>query len=467
MAWVERMIPSEQDEQFESWRKEFQQERLLRIVREREIMKETAKRCKSYQVREQEANEAIERKRQAILAQRKAATVQATMRFQRNLPGFTVMDPDKFDRAIETITGRQLSNRSTPRRVTTQQHQQQQRPKSNTTFRRSISMEELGSQQYQQQQQQITNPYKTEQRHQTILARTNSVTHIPQHTNQVQYTSPLQEVQRRVLNDFAAQVQSTINQQQQQQQQQQFDETNTWDRESIDSLEESNSYQPQQIISSHNISGPIVRPTQVINIQTKQTQQPSTVNNSAFKTMTIDDQQEILRRSYHESFFVKNTPVTGNEQVNAWLGAGKISLVPNKHTDIIDKPSSLDGTDSEINGRRKSILKRSPSVDSNSKNSVKNTKQIVPPKKPIAPQTRTIGEKSRVKDSLDVINTKLLKEIEIQKKTVRFASDTDSERCASDTRLVKQSDRDNEQQTPLRRIQSAAILTLPNRPPIK
>ncbi|CAF4379859.1 unnamed protein product, partial [Adineta steineri] len=113
------------------------------------------------------------------------------------------------------------------------------------------------------------------------------------------------------------------------------------------------------------------------------------------------------------------------------------------------------------------ILKRSPSVDSNSKNSVKNTKQIVPPKKPIAPQTRTIGEKSRVKDSLDVINTKLLKEIEIQKKTVRFASDTDSERCASDTRLVKQSDRDNEQQTPLRRIQSAAILTLPNRPPMK
>ncbi|CAF4432288.1 unnamed protein product, partial [Adineta steineri] len=150
-----------------------------------------------------------------------------------------------------------------------------------------------------------------------------------------------------------------------QQQQQQFDETNTWDRESIDSLEESNSYQPQQIISSHNISGPIVRPTQIINIQTKQTQQPSTVNNSAFKTMTIDDQQEILRRSYHESFFVKNTPVTGNEQVNAWLGAGKISLVQNKHTDIIDKPSSLDGTDSEINGRRKSILKRSPSVDSN------------------------------------------------------------------------------------------------------
>jgi hypothetical protein len=40
------VFSSDQDEQFESWRKEFQQERLLRIVREREIMKETAKRCK-------------------------------------------------------------------------------------------------------------------------------------------------------------------------------------------------------------------------------------------------------------------------------------------------------------------------------------------------------------------------------------------------------------------------------------
>jgi hypothetical protein len=46
---------------------------------------------RSYQIREQETNDAIERKRQSILAQRKAQTVQATMRFQRNLPGFTVM----------------------------------------------------------------------------------------------------------------------------------------------------------------------------------------------------------------------------------------------------------------------------------------------------------------------------------------------------------------------------------------
>ncbi|CAF4922089.1 unnamed protein product, partial [Rotaria magnacalcarata] len=54
--------------------------------------------------------------------------------------------PDKFDRAIETITGRQLSNRSTPRRTSImQQQQQQQRVKSNTMLRRSLSMEELGS----------------------------------------------------------------------------------------------------------------------------------------------------------------------------------------------------------------------------------------------------------------------------------------------------------------------------------
>ncbi len=53
--------------------------------------------CKrSYQIREQEANDALQRKRQAILAQRKAATVQATMRFQRNLPGFTVMGKLSF-----------------------------------------------------------------------------------------------------------------------------------------------------------------------------------------------------------------------------------------------------------------------------------------------------------------------------------------------------------------------------------
>ena len=87
---------SNQDEQFESWRKEFQQERLLRIVREREMMKETKKAMpvseilsscflsivcttnernvstRSYQVREQQANDALERKRQAILAQTKS-----------------------------------------------------------------------------------------------------------------------------------------------------------------------------------------------------------------------------------------------------------------------------------------------------------------------------------------------------------------------------------------------------------
>jgi hypothetical protein len=58
------------------------------------LMKRICKR--SYQIREQEANDALQRKRQAILAQRKAATVQATMRFQRNLPGFTVMGKLSF-----------------------------------------------------------------------------------------------------------------------------------------------------------------------------------------------------------------------------------------------------------------------------------------------------------------------------------------------------------------------------------
>ncbi|CAF2545658.1 unnamed protein product [Rotaria sp. Silwood2] len=448
MAWVERMLPSDQDEQFESWRKEFQQERLLRIVREREIMKETAKRCKSYKIREQEANDALERKRQNILAQRKATNVQATMRFQRNLPGFTVMDQDKFDRAIETITGRQLSNRSTPRRPLVQQ---QQRVKPHTILRRSISMEELGS------RQQISDSQRTDQRNQMILTRTNSVTQVPQYTNQVQYTSPLQEVQRRVLNDFAAQIQSTLNQNEQ------FNETNTWERESMDSLEASNHFHPQQIIATPKITGPIIRPNHVVNIQTKKIQQ-SITNNSTLESMINHDQQEMLRRSYHESFFVKNTPVTGDEQVTAWLGANKISKTSNKHIDIVEKTSSLDGNDPETNGKRKSILKRSPSVDSNS---ATNTKPIVATRKETsAPQVRTVGNKPRVKDSLEVINAKLLKELETQKKTVRFAQDSNNERCASDTQLVKEPIIDNEQ-TSLRRVQSAALLTPPNRQPIK
>ncbi|CAF3624697.1 unnamed protein product [Rotaria sordida] len=472
MAWVERMLPSDQDEQFESWRKEFQQERLLRIVREREIMKETAKRCKSYKIREQEATDALERKRQNILAQRKAANVQATMRFQRNLPGFTVMDQDKFDRAIETITGRQLSNRSTPRRLSMQQQQQQQqqRAKTNTILRRSISMEELGS------RQQISNSHRIDQRNQIILNRTNSVTQVPQYVNQVQYTSPLQEVQRRVLNDFAAQIQSTLNQNEQ------FNETNTWEHESMDSLETSNHFHPQQIIAPTKITGPIIRPNHVVNIQTKKLQQ-SIINNSTLQSITNHDQQEMLRRSYHESFFVKTTPVTGDEQVTAWLGVNKISTTTsNKNIDIMGKPVSLDGNDSEINGKRKSILKRSPSVDSNS---ATNIKPIVTRRKQTsAPQVRTVGDKVHVKDSLEVINAKLLKELEIQKKTVRFAQDSNNERCASDTQLVREpvigieNKKENEkknsyrkyldnEQTSLRRVQSAALLTPPNRQPMK
>ncbi|CAF1664191.1 unnamed protein product [Rotaria magnacalcarata] len=446
---------SEQDEQFESWRKEFQQERLLRIVREREIMKETAKRCKSYKVREQEATDALERKRQNILAQRKAANVQATMRFQRNLPGFTVMDPDKFDRAIETITGRQLSNRSTPRRTSIMQQQQQpQRVKSNTMLRRSLSMEELGS------RQQMSNVQRINQMNQTILTRTNSVTQVPQYTNQVQYTSPLHEVQRRVLNDFAAQVQSTLNQNEQ------FSDANTWDRESVDSLEKSNDYHQQQIISQPRLAGPIVRQNHVVNIQTKKTQ-PLLTNNSQFDSTASPDQQELLRRSYHESFFVKNTPVTGDEQVTAWLGANKTATIPNnKHNNATAKPSSLDGNDPETNGRRKSILKRSPSIDSNPMNSPMNTKPMMETRIANIPQKRTTNDKVVVKDSLEVKNAKLLKELETQKKTVRFAQDSTNERCASDTELVKPPEI-GDQQTSLRRVQSAALLTLPSRSPMK
>ena len=118
------------------------------------------------------------------------------MRFQRNLPGFTVMgkgcsshsrlldpcllailfsDPDKFDRAIETITGRQVSSRSTPRRTSAMHQPAHQRFKTNTTFRRSISMDDLGARQAMEQD------YRMEQRNATtMLTRTNSVTQVPQ-----------------------------------------------------------------------------------------------------------------------------------------------------------------------------------------------------------------------------------------------------------------------------------------------
>jgi hypothetical protein len=244
--------------------------------------------------------------------------------------------------------------------------------------------------------QQIShNPHRTDQRNQTILTRTNSVTQVPQYVNQIQYTSPLQEVQRRVLNDFAAQVQSTFNQPQQ------FDETNTWEHESIDSLEASNHFHPQQIITPAKVTGPIVRPNHIVNIQSKKSQESPPLS---------ADQQDLLRRSYHESFFVKNTPVTGEEQVTAWLGASKIPTTLNKHVDIVEKPSSYDGNDSDLNAKRKSILKRSPSVESNTT----NTKPIPVTRKANISQAHTIGDKARVKDSLEVINAKLLKELDIQ-----------------------------------------------------
>lgn len=342
----------------------------------------------------------MERKRQAILAQRKATTVQATMRFQRNMPGFTVMgqlvfslkldrvlfysiDPNKFDQAIETITGRQVSNRSTPRRPNAMQ---QQRFKDNTTFRRSISMEDLRS------RQPTSNPPRMDHRNQQIFTRTNSVSQIPQYQNQLQYTSPLHEVQRRVLDDFAAEIHSTLTQPQSQHHPQ-FDEGNTWEYESVDSLEASNQFHPQQITSTPKITGPIVRPNHPVNIQSRK------INHSPLESTGVTDQHELLQRSYHESFFVKNTPVTGDEQVSAWLGATKNATT----SDITD-------ADSEANAKRKSILKRSPSVESNTPH------PIIIPRKNSVPQARTVGDKARVKDSLEVINAKLLKELDIQVK---------------------------------------------------
>ena len=46
----------------------------------------------------------------------------------------------------------------------------------------------------------------------------------------------------------------------------------------------------------------------------------------AIQSLSVEDQQELLRRSYHESFFVKNTPVTGDEQVTAWLDVNRTGV---------------------------------------------------------------------------------------------------------------------------------------------
>jgi len=264
-------------------------------------------------------------------------------------------------------------------------------------------MEDVGS------RQPISNHHRIDQRNQTMLTRTNSVTHVPQYVNQIQYTSPLQEVQRRVLNDFAAQIQTTLHQQEQQ-----FDEVNTWEYESVDSLEVSNNHHPQQIILPSKITGPIVPSNRIVNIQSKKS------NTSAFESTVPTDQQDLLTRSYHESFFVKNTPVTGEEQVTAWLGVNKTPATSNKHVGIIEKPPSYDGNDSETNAKRKSILKRSPSVDSNNSKPVMNTKPVAAARKVPVPQARTVGDKVRVKDSLEVINAKLLKELDIQVKNLNL-----------------------------------------------
>lgn len=185
-----------------------------------------------------------------------------------------------------------------------------------------------------------------------------------------------------MLNDFAAQVHSTF--------QPQFEENNNrWERESADSLETSNQYPPTRA------TGPIVRSKPVMNVQS-----------------SIPDQQELLRRSYHESFFVKNTPVTGDEQVTAWLGVTRTG----KQTNLMDKAPSLDGNDSEMNSsKRKSILKRSPSLDSHSMQTKPSKKDNPQPPRPPA---RPAKEKVRVKDSLEVINAKILKELDIQVETI-------------------------------------------------
>jgi hypothetical protein len=133
--------------------------------------------------------------------------------------------------------------------------------------------------------------------------------------------------------------------------------------------------------------------------------------------MKPNDQHELLRRSYHESFFVKNTPVTSDEQVTAWLG---VNRTPTKQNDIIEKASSVDE-----NEKRKSILKRSPSMDSNTTNPLMNTKTVEIKKAPV-PQPRN---KVRVKDSLEVINAKLFKELDIQVNNEIFSISIDYLLC--------------------------------------
>lgn len=116
-----------------------------------------------------------------------------------------------------------------------------------------------------------------------------------------------------------------------------------------------------------------------------------------------------MRRSYHESFFVKNTPVTGNEQVTAWLGVDNPCVDTKKQLNILEKAPSVDGNESETNSRRKSILKRSPSLDSKSN----DPKTKFPTKIPTT-QTKVAANRNRVKDSLEVMNTKLCKDLENQ-----------------------------------------------------
>ena len=215
----------------------------------------------------------------------------------------------------------------------------------------------------------------------------------------------MHEVQRRVINDFAAQVQSTL-------QTPQNEPFNTWERESVDSLETSNKFFSQQATIAPKVTGPIVRSNHPLTLSSKQSQiSTNTISMNEGKTNT--EIQEQLRRSYHESFFVKNTPVTGDEQVSAWLGVNRVQIEKSRKPDLVEKASSVDDNESESNTKRKSILKRSPSVDSQS-NSAKHMTAKAAGRQGTVPQSRTANNKVRVKDSLEVINTKLLKDLETQ-----------------------------------------------------
>jgi hypothetical protein len=184
------------------------------------------------------------------------------------------------------------------------------------------------------------------------------------------------------LTDFAAQVHSTLH-------------GRDDERASLDSLETADRCASEQIVS-----GPGVRSVPFVNGRTG-------TGDRAANTSAEHLQQEHLRRSYHESFFDKNTPVTSDEQVSAWLGVQHTSTGTNKAGQSKEKAvASLDGHQSKSRVNHKSILKRSPSVENTSTTSKRVDTRTTRPQ-PVAHQRR-------VKDSLDVINAQLQKAFDIQ-----------------------------------------------------